>query len=342
MLKRLQTDPSLARYAGWFIPLKIDTSGEDWRKWASQYRHEGNSIPIVFVVRADGEQLYGKSGSLPGPALPMMIEQTLAQAGTIYNDGQLATLATAVEKAKEAVAAEDYAAAVPYLAGLTKLGTLGSLGSYAQPALEADALVAEMVEQARTKLAPIQQQLASESSRLDGALALMELRRVYLQLPAAREDIQSALDAAKANPELRDTLAVAQQLDEARGWIGKPNGQRRATAILTRVLREHAETPAAELAARWLLENYPDQVGGEEGMGTGSPPVPDGLPTWTSDTGHSLQAALVGYGFDEATKTAYVVLKPAEGDSIQVGFDRLDAKSQAQAKQLVRQLQESK
>jgi hypothetical protein len=45
MLKRLQTDQSLARYAGWFIPLKIETRGEQWSQWASKYRHEGNTIP---------------------------------------------------------------------------------------------------------------------------------------------------------------------------------------------------------------------------------------------------------------------------------------------------------
>ncbi len=57
LLERLQRDQSLARYAGWFIPLKIETNGSEWGKWVSRYQHEGNSIPIVFVVRADGQRV---------------------------------------------------------------------------------------------------------------------------------------------------------------------------------------------------------------------------------------------------------------------------------------------
>ena len=89
LLERLQTDRSLARYAGWFVPLKIETNGAEWAKWSRQYRAEGRGIPIIYVIRADGKQLFSRSGSLPGMELPVMLQQAIAQAGTIYNDLQL-------------------------------------------------------------------------------------------------------------------------------------------------------------------------------------------------------------------------------------------------------------
>ena len=59
LLERLKTDVSLARYSGWFVPLKIDIKGEQWGPWATKYKYEGRGIPILFVVRSDGEQLFG-------------------------------------------------------------------------------------------------------------------------------------------------------------------------------------------------------------------------------------------------------------------------------------------
>ena len=341
LLKRLQTDQSLARYAGWFIPLKIETRGEDWQKWASKYRHEGNGIPIVFVVRADGEQLFGKSGSLPGPALPLMLQQVLSQSGTIYNDRQLAVLASSVDKAQQALDAEREAEAVTALTQLSQLGTLGNLGSYAAAAVQADSLVQDLIGRARERLAPVQQQLADASSRLEGALALLELRRVYRPLPEVREELDEAFTAARSNPEWRETMDVAELLDQARQWIDKPSGQRRATTILNRILAEHAGTPAAELAAKWLLENYPDQLSADPEMDdTRSVPAQE-LPVWKSTSGHAVRAALVSYRFDPATQKAFVTLKPATGEPVEVDFAQLDADSQTQAKRLVRQLQSS-
>ncbi len=152
MLNRLQTDQSLARYTGWFIPLKIETNGEEWGKWASRYRHEGDSIPIVFVVRADGQQLYAKSGSLPGPELLVMIEQVLSQAGTVYSDQQLQILQSTLDKSQELLTADDTAGAVREFSKISNLGTLGQLGSYARAAVEADCFAQKLVEQGETAL----------------------------------------------------------------------------------------------------------------------------------------------------------------------------------------------
>ena len=112
LLERLQTDQSLARYAGWFVPLKVETNGAEWGKWSRQYRAEGRGIPIIYVIRADGKQLFGRSGSLPGMELPVMIQQVLAQAGTIYSDQQLGLLGSTLEKAKQSFDNGDNAAAV--------------------------------------------------------------------------------------------------------------------------------------------------------------------------------------------------------------------------------------
>ena len=331
LLNRLQTDQSLARYAGWFIPLKIETNGDQWGKWATRYQHEGNSIPIVFVVRADGQQLYGKSGSLPGPELPLMINQVLGQAGTIYSDQQLDLLKTSLDKAKGSLAGGDTAGAVRELGRISKLGALGSLGSYAQAALDADAFAKQLIEQGRAALTAANEKLAAEATRFEGALALAETKRIYSALPPLKNEIAAAANAARTKPDLRDTVRLAEQLDEARDLLQTPAGKRRAVTTLNRIIADKPGTPAAKLAADWLqapnLAAAPAQAAKT-------------FRTWTSDSGTTVEAALVDFGYGDPTtkKDPYVVLKKRDGQRIQVPFSRLTAESQQQAKEDVQAL----
>ncbi len=337
MLHRLQTDQSLARYAGWFVPLKIETKGEEWSKWASQYKHEGSAIPIVYVVRADGQQLYGKSGSLPETQLHQMLMYVLKKAGTVFSDQQLGLLATSLERAKQSLESEDLQGAVRELGKIGELGTPGSLGSYAEVAKEADKFAQELIERGRGALAAAKEKLAQEDLQLDGALALMEVRRVYLPLAPLKEDILAVFNETRAKDDLRDTMKQAAQLDQARDLLQKPAGSRRALTTLRRVVSQYPGTPAASLAAQWMREHFPDEPVGTPAGGPGKDATGK-VHTWASNDGYKVDAVLVGYGYAETTKAPYVVLKTGEGKQIEVPFARLSEPSQQLAKELVSKL----
>jgi hypothetical protein len=340
LLERLQTDRSLARYAGWFVPLKIETNGAEWGKWSRQYRAEGRSIPIIYVVRADGKQLFGKSGALPGMELPMMIQHALAQAGTIYNDQQLQELGSTFEKAKQSFDNGDDGAAVQELIKLRRFGSLGNFGSHAQVALETDKLAQTLIEQGKSALAAAKEKLAQENTRLEGALALMETRRLYLALPPLKDEILPVITEARTDDELRDLLRQAEKLDEARDLMQQPTGKRRALLTLRRLATDNPGTPAASLAAEWIREHYPEESVDIPDKAT-PPPKSKEIHTWTSDSGHKVEAALVGYGYAETTKAPYVVLKTRDGKQVNVPFARLSGDSQELAKELVRRLREA-
>ncbi|MCY2991352.1 MAG: hypothetical protein NTY19_26285 [Planctomycetota bacterium] len=336
MLKRLQTDQSLARYAGWFIPLKIETNGEEWGKWASRFRHEGSTIPIIFVVRADGQQLFGKSGALPGLELPQLIEQVIQQAGTIYSDQQLKLLKTSLDRAKQEYAAHDVAGAVRDLSKLSQLGSLGKLGSYSEVAIEADNFAQQLIEQGRSDLAAAKQKLGQPETRLEGALALAATRRGYLALPPLKNEIVAAVNSTRANADLRDSLKLAEQLDEARDQLQKPTGRRRALTALLRIVSENSGTPAATLAADWIREHDPaaaGMLGQQQGPATAKQ-----FHEWTSDKGTAMEAVLVASGHAQDTQAPYVVLETREGKRVTVPYARLSAASQTLAKELVRKL----
>ncbi len=319
----------MARYAGWFVPLKIETRGEEWSKWTSQYRHEGSSIPIVFVVRADGKQLYGRSGPLPGLELPQMINLVLSQSGAIYNDQQLKLLEETLDRAKQASEDGDVNGAVREMSKLVKLGTPGELGSFSEAAIEADRLAEELAEMGRASLNEAKALLENEDTVFEGALALAETRRTYVTLPALKDEVTAELNRMRADDQLRGTLKLAEQLDEARSLTENPAGQRRALIALRRLITQDPNSQAATIAQELIQEHFPDEAASAS---TGE------YREWTSASGTTMVAALIGYGYSEAAQAGYVRLQPKEGKAIAVLLSQLSAESQELAKKMVQEM----
>ena len=237
MLHRLENEQSLARYAGWFIPLKIETKGDEWSQWATRFRHEGNGIPIVFVVRADGEQLYGKTGSLPGAELYQMIESVLARSGRILNDKQLQSIEKVLGKANDALEKGDIVTAVKQVSWLRKFGELGSLGSYAEAAVEADKLVQELLERGRIALTQVKEQLSDSETALVGAITFVDTAKEYRPLTSLTKDIHEISSYIKKTPDLRAVRKQAELLHHAKGLMRVP---KRTASTPTSPRRAHA------------------------------------------------------------------------------------------------------
>ena len=108
-----------------YVPLKVETEGEDWQTWSKKYRATGNEIPLVFVIRADGEQLYGQSGAITGEALPEFMKRYLKEAGRVFPLPSARKLQTMVKTAKEHYEQGDVVAAVRTIKPITKIGKLG-------------------------------------------------------------------------------------------------------------------------------------------------------------------------------------------------------------------------
>jgi len=247
----------------------------------------------------------------------------------------LQVVESSLDKSQELLAAGDTAGAVREFSKLSKLGklsALGQLGSYAQTAVQADSFAQKLVEQGRTALTEANEKLGQDDTRLEGALVLAETKRIYNALPPLKNDIVAAASAARTNPELRDTLKLAEQLDEARDLQQEPAGQRRAVTALNRIIAENPGTPAARLAGDWLqAENL------------AAPAVAKTFRSWTSDRGTTVEAVLVdfGYGDPAAKKDPFVVLEKRDGQRVTVPWARLSVESQELAKGDVKKIREA-
>ena len=241
MQQRLVTELPLQPLLAQFVSVHIDSNSTEWHAWDRKYPSQGGSIPIVYIVRADGESLYAESNSLPGAELTLLLAQTLAKSGKMLSEAQLKKLTDGVAAADKAHEAGDIAAAVLAAARLA-----GS-GSYAEAALAADALAVKLADEAQEKIIAADKKLNEESTALQGAVELAAVNRLYRKLPGvvkAVKDVTAkhALDAAG-----RERFAQAEQFDRAAAYEDEREAAK-AARIYQQLLEKYPSGPAAEQA----------------------------------------------------------------------------------------------
>ena len=319
MQERLNTDGSIATLVAQFVPLKVETDGPNWGQWATKYRHEGTGIPILYVSRADGEKLYGASGSKDGAELPQFLIAHLRNAGTIFSNQQLATLKTVVEDVNKAQAEGDAFTAVKRAETLRKLGTPGKFGSHATVAKEADELYVKLVEQGKAALSDAQQKLTGDD-KFAGVLGVVTASRIYGLMPDLKKDLVSAERDLGKNAELKPLVQAAESLDRALALAGQktPTLQKQGVTALTAIVTRNANPAATEIAKAKLAE-----LGADVPAPTATPKGPR---TWTDTTGKfKIEAELV------RVADGKVELKKADGTVVSVPLDKLSAADQAVA-----------
>lgn len=312
------------------MPLKVETSGEQWSKWASKYPPEGRSIPIVYVIRADGEKLYGKSGALPGEQLPQMLTVAVQQSGRSFNNLEFPLLATSVDKAKRALEANDKAAAIRALAGLRKLGKLGeiSTASHSVVAKEADRLVNEIIESGSAEIEQAKSKLADPATAFGGILVLVEARRLYPALPELLTTVRPALRDVERDPARDALVNQAEAIDRARSHATQKSttSKKKAITAYELVITRYPGTEADKLAREELAELNPDSevlssAGGE--MPEPPPAGGGGYRVWADSTGeHKIEAILV------EMKKGWVQLRKRDGQLIALPVANLSEEDQ--------------
>lgn len=323
MIERLNKDAAIAPLVAQFVPLKIDTDGANWGPWARKYSHQGNGIPILYVVRADGELLYGQSGSKSGAELPAFLAQQLSTAGTIFSKEQLTTIQKVVEEATLALSESDDAGAVNRLESLRRIGDVGRFGSYAAAALEADALHAQLVERGKAALDAAKQKLEA-GDPFAGVLGVLSAHRIYQKLPELKKELGNAERDLSRKPELKEVVRQAEALDKALALLNQRQGKKLALTALEKVISRFPNTPAAEQARAKLEElgASPSESGSSSASSTGPKPAV-GFRTWSDRSGKfKVEAELLG------VTEGKVQLKRKDGQTVEVPLDRLSDEDQ--------------
>lgn len=341
MQKRLETDSSLSQFAGQFVPLKVISKGEQWQQWATKYKKEGSSIPIIYVVRADGEQLYGKSGALSGDALPELLMSVAQQSGRIFAESECQLLESCNHAAELALNDDRFVDAAIAMAPVSKLGKLGGLQSYAAPAIKANELAKQIGDYSLDALKEAEEKIDDSERFFEGVVELSHISEYYAKFPATKQASGSLLKKVRQDKVQRELLKPAKELVKARFSAGRPkkSDKKRAVKSYELILKKFGETPAGEIARRELQQLDPSSEfladEAKSMTNTQSPAVDDVIGgydqeqtrSWSDATGKfSVEAKLI-----EVTEE-FVRLKTAKGKEIKVPLEKLSSSAKAYLK----------
>lgn len=255
MISRLNNDRKIKSLVAQFVPLKVETIGDDWQVWATKYEVQGDGIPYIYVIRADGEQLYGKSGAIHGEELPKFMKEHLKTAGRVFPVANAKKLQTLVDKAKESYEQGDMVATVKTLKPLMKVGKLGELGSHAKPALEADEFVTTLLEECRKDMKEASERLSEDSEDVEAAVKLAFISRVYM--PLIKSEIVGVMQKHRRDSETKELIKEAEAIDKVNVKLKQRNGQKLAATALQGIMARNANTPVFE----YVQENYEEMIG---------------------------------------------------------------------------------
>ncbi len=317
---------------GQFVPLKVISSGDQWQQWTRKYKREGSGIPIIYVVRADGEQLYGKSGALRGDALPQMLTAASQQSGRVFSESESLLLENCNENAEQALNNEMYLEAAAALAPAAKIGSLGDLQSFAEPAMKADELSKKILERALTDLKKVEGKLEDPETVFEGVLELTQIKQAYSIFSGAKEASNVLLKQVSRNKIHRELLKPAKALVKARrdAALPKASDKKRAEKGYGAILKRYGETPAAPIARQELKKLNPESVflvqqseettvADDRKAGASDGHDQEKMRTWSDLTGKfSVKAKLI------EVNEEFVRLEKESGKEIKVPLNKLD------------------
>ena len=319
---------------GQFVPLKVISKGDQWQQWASKFKAEGRGIPKIYVVRADGEQLYGKSGALTGDALPQMLASVSQKSGRVFSESECLLLEECNEAAEHALNEDIYLDAAAALAPAAKLGTLGGLQSFAAPAVKSNELANTVLGHSREALKEVEEKLDDPEQAFEGVVELTKIRQFCAAFDETKQASNLLLKNVSRDKVQRQLLKPAKALVKARkdAQLPKASDKKRAEKGYGLILKKFGDTPAAPIARQELTSINPNSEflsmepestmvatekadGGEGGLQYDQEKVR----TWSNSTGKfSVEAKLI-----EVTDE-FVRLKKESGKEIKVPLSKLD------------------
>ena len=222
----------------------------------------GNKIPQLYVVRADGKQIYGGAGALNGDDLPAMLLASLKRSGRAFNQQEAEFLQRTVKAAELALQSGDLLKTGVVLSEVGQLGPLENLGSFAKPALRSQELYVELKKQIDTKIATARSELLdSELAKpLDQLLAVYEAEAISKLFPKWKNVTSSVTREIQKQPQYTAQAEQAEAIVRARAVAASlsPRIRNRAESLYTSVIRRFPETEADTLARAELAKVAPN------------------------------------------------------------------------------------
>ena len=222
----------------------------------------GNGIPQLYVVRADGEQIYGNAGSLSGDDLPRMLIASLQQSGRAFSPQELNVLHQALDIADAALQKNEILRAAVALSEVVKIGSPDDLGSYAKPALRAAEIYGRIKKEVDIQIEAARTEISSESSEIlmPALVRLHEGESIYTLFPKWKPEAVAVTRELKKNHLYPEKSEQAKSLVKARVLAASltPRLRNRAKSAYATLIRRFPNSEIDSLARNELRAIDPD------------------------------------------------------------------------------------
>lgn len=237
-----------------FVPIKLDVSSPEYAQWRRDHTPDGNGIPQLFIVRADGETLYGRSGSLLGPDLPNMLIAALQNSGRILSARESQSLNDAADKFTKEKEQGNYESAIKAISRIRKIGEPGRIPSYSEPALRMNRIVNETADEIRSQLRDFENQIESDQAeiKLTAMLGYLALRQNFGALKMVKPDL-AAFQKKYTLKENKQLAREAKIIDSA-NQANTKSKKTRAIKMLTELVDQTKIKPVRKEAEKKLFE----------------------------------------------------------------------------------------
>jgi len=247
LLRRLQTEPELRQLLTQYVPVEIKVGSPEWTLWTQQFKPGGQGVPLIYIVSAEGKEIYNKSGAPPGDGVKQLLAMGIEQTGGMKKldaekPGGKDTLAGLMRRI-DALLARDKKAEV-----------IALVAPHAEQAAAHEKLgpmIQQWTKEATDELERAKTQLDSADEAVAGLVAVLATQRVYGELPGVKEPLAKLLDEVKQDAQKQGLLEQAEALDKARALEDRGSA-RNAAAAYRAVISKYADTPAAQLAQKRL------------------------------------------------------------------------------------------
>ncbi len=237
-----------------FVPIKLDVASDDYRTWNREHPSEGNGIPKVYIVRADGETLYAKPGGLSVEQLGQLLSTALVDGGRVLSAKEAAAL-IAIHQEMTALREQGKVAdAIRTLRKLRKFGKPGEFGSYATPAVNLETLVNELSTEGQDSIERVSTALETATDQRQQLAALndyMSTKDRFSGLATLKAPFAQLNRTITRNKQLNRLLKGLKTIDRA---AQATSDKKRKTAIgkLETLIKTHPEGALFDRAQKEL------------------------------------------------------------------------------------------
>lgn len=303
-----------------FVPLKVDVSTSEYQALARKHTSEGNTIPKIYLIRADGTKLYAKSGSLSGDQLPTLMVAAIREMGRPLAVGEIKILEEINKTISSAIEKDEFKTVAVQFNKLKKLGTPGAVDSFAKSAIENNQLAAKFTDKVNALIKEYSSGLDSENNLISAIKALMlkndvgSMSTLRTSLNELEKQVRSSLKNGQSFTEVKSVALAIPKLQHSSDNIK----QRAAETI-----QQFAELSQDEPTRSFLTDLVKESGASVSPSASNPNPETAGFRVWkSSDNRFSVKAKLLELNGDK------VQLQKEDGSTITVPLDRLSENDQ--------------